>query len=190
MSKVVLDTSHLNRIVEGLKGFEKEMPKAYVSALNRTLDRVYSRVGSNVIEHYKVSSKEIKQSLTKNKASYSRPRAFIRIRSSRYALGRFLRGGLKSTAKKARVKVKKAAGFKPVGGDPVAFVQKTPDGNTHVMRRRGKGRYPIDVLRTISPTQMVENLDVMDKIMKDAGETLQKRVEHEINYRLKKVRGN
>lgn len=189
-SQIKIDTSQLNNIVDGLKDLEKQMPKAFVSALNRTLDRVHSRTGRFVTQQYNVKATEIKEAMTKNKASFGRPRAFIRIRSKRYTLGRFLPGGLKSSSKKARVKIKKSAGRKPVLGTPRAFVQKSPDGNTHIFRRTGDKRYPIELLRTISPTQMVENLQVMEAIQKEANEYLAQRVEHEIQYRLKKVKGD
>jgi hypothetical protein len=189
-SQIKIDTSQLNKIVGGLKDLEKQMPGAFVSALNRTLDRVYSRTGRLVTQQYNVKTTEIKASMSKNKASFTRPRAFIRIRSKRYTLGRFLPGGLQSKSKKASVKIKKSAGRKPVLGSPQAFVQKSPDGNTHIFRRNGNKRYPIELLRTISPTQMVENLQVMESIQLEANEYLAQRVEHEIQYRLKKVKGD
>lgn len=186
-SKVLIDTSQINKIVEGLAGFEKQMPGAFVSAVNRTMDHVYTRIGRSVTKYYNVTQKEIKSSMTKNKATFSRPRAYIRIRSRRFTLARFLPGGLGSKSKVAKVKIKKSAGYKMVGGNPRAFPQKSPDGNTHIFRRQRKSRYPIDVLRTISPTQMVENLDVMDEIQAEANKKLAERIEHEIEYRLKKV---
>lgn len=189
-SKINIDTSQLNRIVDGLKDAEKQMPGAFVSALNRTLNRVYARSGRIVTQEYNVKATEIKEAMTKNKASFSRPRAFIRVRSKRYTLGRFLPGGLKSKSKKATVKIKKSAGRKPVLGAPKAFVQRSPDGNTHIFRREGDKRYPLELLRTISPTQMVENLKVMESIQAEVNTFLADRIEHEIQYRLKKVKGN
>ncbi|MEB3103081.1 phage tail protein [Ferviditalea candida] len=186
-SRIVIDTSQLNKVVKGLGEFEKQMPGAFTSAVNRTLDHVYSKTGSIVKGHYNVTSKEIKDSMEKHKATYSRPRAWIQIRSRRFTLARFLPGGLGSTSKIAKVKVKKSAGYKRVGGNPKPFVQHSPDGNTHIFRRTGKKRYPIDVLRTISPTQMVENLNVEKEIQEAANKMLEKRIDHEINYRLKKA---
>jgi len=188
-SRIVIDASQLNKIIKGLEGFEKQMPGAFVSAVNRTLDFVYTRTGRITTKHYNVKTREIKESMKKYKATFSRPRAWIQIRSRRYTLARFLPGGLGSTTKVARVKIKKSAGYKRVGGKPGAFVQRIPDGNTHVFRRRRNTRYPIDVLRTISPTQMVQNLNVMDEIQTLANQKLAERIDHEIQYRLRKVRG-
>ncbi|WP_438449410.1 phage tail protein [Gorillibacterium sp. sgz5001074] len=188
MGTIKVDTSQLNRVMKGLAGLEKQAPKAFMSALNRTLDHVYSKTGRIVTKHYNVSAREIKQSMSKNRATYSRPKAWILVRSRRFTLGRFLPGGLGSKSKVAKVKIKKGPGYKKVGGKPGAFVQKAT-GNTHVFRRTGKGRYPVEMLRTISPTQMIENLDVAEEIQTAGSQMLLKRLEHEIDYRLKKAGG-
>lgn len=186
---VVIDTKQLNTLVSRMQELpRKDIPKAYTAALNRTLDHVYTQTGRAVTQHYNVKVSEIRASMTKNKASFSKPRAWIKVRSRRFTLGRFLPGGLKSKSKVARVKIKKSAGYKRVGGQPPAFVQRS-HGNTHVFRRLGDKRYPIDVLRTISPTQMVENIAVTERIQDAAKEMLAKRIEHEINRRLERMRG-
>lgn len=185
---MTIDTSRLNKVVDGLEDFRKQMPAAFTSALNRTLKHVETRTGRFVKQHYNVSVKEIRDSISSSKATYSRPRAWIRVRSRRFTLARFLPGGLGSTSKRARVKVKKSAGRKQVKGNPKAFVQQSPDGNTHIFRRKGRTRYPIDVLRTLSPTQMVQNIDVYEEIQNSANEMLEKRITHEIDRRLKKVK--
>lgn len=188
LNRITVDTSHLNRVMKGLEGLEKQAPKAFMSALNRTLDHVYSKTGRIVTKQYNVTAREIKESMTKNKATYSRPKAWILIRSRRFTLGRFLPGGLGSKSKTAKVKVKKSAGYKKVGGKPGAFVQQVT-GNTHIFRRLGKSRYPIEILRTISPTQMIENMNVAEEIQEAGSQMLLKRIQHEIDYRLKKAGG-
>lgn len=186
-NKIIVDTSQINRIAKDLEKLRKEIPGAAVSAINRTLNHVFSKTGQIVTKHYNVASREIKNSMEKHNASFSRPSAFIRIRSRRYTIARFLPGGLGSSTKVAKVKIKKSAGYKRIGGRPTPFPQKTKGGNTHVFRRKGKNRYPIDILRTLSPTQMVENLDVTKEIQEAANDMLAKRIEHEIKYRLSKV---
>lgn len=186
-SKIILDTSSLNKVIKGLEDFEKQMPGAFTSALNRTLDHVYSRTGRIVTKHYNISVREIKESMHKHKATYRRTFAYINIRSKSFTLARFLPGGLLSKSKIAKVKVKKGAGYKNVGGTPKAFTQVVKDGNTHIFRRIRKGRYPVKLLRTLSPTQMIENLGVMKEIQALANKKLAERIDHEINYRLKKV---
>lgn len=188
MARLVrIDTSALNGLMGRLQELpQKEIPKAYVSAINRTLDHMYTQTGREVKEHYNIKTSEIKGSMTKHKASSRRTAAWLRIRSRRFTLGRFLPGGLGSKSKRARVKVRKDSGYKMVGGSPPAFLQRLK-GNTHVMRRIGNKRYPVDVLRTLSPTQMVENEKVLDKIRPAAQEMAIKRLNHEIDRRLKRI---
>jgi hypothetical protein len=184
---VRIDTSGLRGMMERLNELPKaEIPKAYVSAINRTLDHMYTNTAREVKDVYNVKVSEIKNSTTKRKASGRRTSAWLIIRSRRFTLGRFLPGGLGSKSKRTRVKIKKAGGYLPVGGSPKPFLQRLK-GNTHIMRRVGQKRYPVDVLRTLSPTQMVENEKVLDKVRPAAQEMAIKRLNHEIDRRLRRI---
>jgi hypothetical protein len=182
---IVIDTSQLNSLVQKMQQLpESEIPKAYTAALNRTLDHVYTKTGRYVKDNYRIKASEIKPFMKKHKATFSRRKAWIQIRSQRLTLGRFVSKG---KSKYVKAKVKKTSKFRRVGGTPPAFKQQI-NGNTQVLRRLGKNRYPIEVLRTISPTQMVENLNVAEKIQQEANQMLAKRIEHEVSRRLKKVK--
>lgn len=184
--RITVDVSALGGIMKKLQGFEKEVPAAVQSAINRTIDHVFTRAAQVVTKSYNIKNKEVKETMTKRKASRGSLYAFVKLRGKRFTLARFLSGGLGSKSKVAKVKIKKAAGYKKVGGDPKAFVQKVT-GRTQVMRRLGDKRYPVDVMRTIATAQMVMNVDVAKVIQKDANAMLQKRVEHEIERRLKRT---
>lgn len=184
--KISIDASSLNKVMDKLKDFEKEIPQAVRQALNRTIDHVYTQTGRIVTKHYNITVREVKDSMSKRKASSGSLDAHVKLRGKRFTLGRFLPGGLGSKSKVAKVKIKKTAGYKRVGGEPKAFVQKV-GGNAHVMRRESQTRYPIEVMRTIATAQMVGNLDVKHKIQESANEMLGKRIEHEIERRLKRM---
>ncbi|QGQ97062.1 hypothetical protein EHS13_20305 [Paenibacillus psychroresistens] len=169
-----------------MRGFEKEVPAAIQSALNRTIKHVETKVGQVVPKLYNITKKEVIGGTDTRYASRGSLNAFVTVRGKRFTLARFLPGGLGSSSKIAKVKIKKAAGYKRVGGDPKVFVQKVT-GNTQVMRREGRGRYPVDVMRTIATAQMVENKDVAPIIQKSANAMLAKRVEHEIERRLRRT---
>ncbi|MNH36126.1 hypothetical protein D3C79_968880 [compost metagenome] len=124
--------------------------------------------------------------MTKHKASGSSVNAFVQFRGKRFTLARFLPGGLASTSKVAKVKIKKSAGYQRVGGEPKAFVQKVT-GRTQIMRRDGRRRYPVDVMRTIATAQMVENEDVQAAVQEAGSIMLARRVEHEIERRLRRT---
>lgn len=183
---ITVDTSALNKVMKGLRGFEREIPAAVQSAINRTIDHVYTRSAQTVAKHYNIKNKEVRETMFKRKASRGSLYAFVRFRGKRFTLARFLPGGLGSSSKVAKVKIKKTAGYKRVGGAPKAFVQKV-SGNSQVMRREGRNRYPVDVMRTIATAQMVENVDVANVIKQDANAMLAKRVGHEIERRLRRT---
>ena len=71
--------------------------------------------------------------------------------------------------------------------NPKAFVIGL-NGNLHIAKRSSKARYPIKVLRTLSVPQMVSNRKIEQIIKKEAEVKLKERIEHEINYRLSKLR--
>jgi hypothetical protein len=182
-SKVVIDTSQLNKIVNGLKGFEKQMPGAAINAVNRTLDHVNTKVGRFVTGEYNISVKDVKATITKHRAGRGRINAWLKSRSRRLTFSHFRI----STSKKAvKVKIKKGSGFKKVRTDPAAFVQSL-GGRKQIMKRIGKGRFPVEVLRSITVPQMLEAANVAEKIQAEANKKLAERIEHEMDYRLKKV---
>ncbi|MFD5019987.1 phage tail protein [Paenibacillus sp. NPDC058367] len=185
-NRITIDTSALNRVMRGMRGFESEVPAAVLSALNRTIDHVFTKSAQEVTKRYNIKNKEVKETMYKQRASLGRINAFVRFRGKRFTLGRFLPGGLNSTSKVAKVKIKKSAGYQRVGGEPKAFVQKVT-GRAQVMRREGRRRYPVDVMRTIATAQMVENEDVQASIQTAAATMLSRRMEHEIERRLRRT---
>lgn len=185
-NRITIDTSALNRVMRGMRGFEREVPAAIQSAVNRTIDHIFTKSAQEVTKRYNIKNAEVKATMKKQKASRGSINAFVRFRGSRFTLARFLPGGLASSSKVAKVKIKKSAGYQRVGGDPKAFVQKVT-GRTQVMRRDGQRRYPVDVMRTIATAQMVENTDVQAAIQTAASAMLSRRVEHEIERRLRRT---
>lgn len=188
-SKIIIDTSQLNRVVKGLEGFEKQMPGAAMAAVNRTLDHVNTKLGRIVIQEYNIKLGDIKKTITKNKANRGNLRAFIKSQGRPLTFSHFRISQSGKKVKKVKVKVKKTAGLKQVNTDPKAFVQ-TLGGNKQVLKRKGVARFPVEVLRTLSIPQMIDSLNVSNQIQQEANNKLSERIDHEIQYRLKKVKGN
>lgn len=184
--RISIDTSALDRIMSGMRGFEREVPAAVKSALNRTIDHVFTKSAQEVTKVYNIKNAEVKATMYKQKTSGGSMDAFVRVRGKRFALGRFLPGGLASSSKIAKVKIKKSSGYQRVGGDPKAFVQKV-SGRTQVMHRKGGSRYPVDVMHTIATAQMLKNDVVQRAILTSASAMLARRVEHEIERRLRRT---
>lgn len=182
-TKIIIDTTQLNKVVKGLGNFEKEMPAAAISAVNRTLDYVNTRLGKLITTEYNIKVSDVKATITKSKARKGNLLAFLKSTGPRLTLGRFVFGRSKGAVK---VKVKKSDGAKAVRTDPKAFVQVL-SGRKQVMKRQGKKRFPVDLLRSISIPQMIDSLNVSEKIQEEANKKLAERIEHEIDFRLKKV---
>lgn len=182
-SKIVVDTSQLNKVVQGLEKYEKQMPGAAMSAVNRTLDHVNTRVARFVSSEYRIKNTEVKDTITKNRATKGKLLAFLKSEGRRLTLVRFRFGSAKKSIK---VKIKKNESTKVVATSPKAFIQNLR-GNDQIMKRQGKKRKPVEVLRTISVPQMIDSLKVSEKIQTEANKKLAERIDHEINYRLKKV---
>ena len=82
--------------------------------------------------------------------------------------------------------VKKDGGIKPLDGDPKSFVAVMKSGHVGVFTRKNGKSLPIKQLYGPSVPQIVKNEDIMSKINKEASETLQKRIDAEINNILRK----
>lgn len=180
-----IDDSELKKAVSKLGNFPKEMPKAAASAINRTLTFTRKRVNQEVRKTYNIKAGDVNKTLEIHKASASNLTAYIISKGKRLTLGRFGRNtGSWRKGKPVKVKVKKD-GVKTVNTNPTAFIAGLT-GNSHIVKRKGASRYPIEVLHTLSVPQMISNEKVSDKVQEEAREKLQERIDHEVKYRLGK----
>lgn len=183
LGDIQIDLSEVNKVVKGLKGFEKQMPGAAMSAINRTLDHVATKIGRLVTAEYIIKTSDVKATFVETKrAIKSNLAAHIKSKSRRLTFSHF---PISRSKNGVRVKVKRS-GYKSINTYPGAFTQVLA-GQTQVMRRRGDSRYPVDVLRTLSVPQMIDSTNVSEKIQEVAKNKLAERIEHEINYRLSKI---
>lgn len=200
-SKVVVDVSQVNKVIKGLKGFEKQMPGAAMSAVNRTLDFLNTKVGRIVTSEYNIKVKDVKSTIKKNKARKGSLRAWLKSKGRPLTLSRFRfspsspptsavrfgpGGQLTGKAYKVKTKIKKSSGMKQLKTNPKSFVQML-SGHAQVMHRTGSSRLPLEVVRTLSVPQMIDALKVSEQIQEEANKKLAERIDHEISFRLKKV---
>jgi hypothetical protein len=185
---ITVDVTSLNRIASGLSNFEREMPGAVASSLNRTVDFMNTRVGKLVSEEYMISAKDVKKTIKKIKASRGDMKAGIKSTGGTLSFSHF-KFTPKTPGKKAKVKVKikKKEGYKEIKTSPKAFVQVVR-GSLNVWKREGPRSNPIQILRSLSVPQMIQNANVGNIIQVEASRKLEERVQHEIQYRLNKLR--
>lgn len=198
---IKIDDKGLKQTIKKLSAFPKEIPKATVAALNRTATFANNRIKKEVIKKYSIKSAEVQQTLTMKKATTQNLTTYISSEGRRYTLAHFERN-LKSAAKRGgavKVQVKKG-GTKTVNTQPGAFVasmsgpkkkrgvkKTTTSGIFLIAQRVGAARYPIKVLRTLSVPQMISSNDISEIVLKESQSMLQKRIEHEVEYRLSKL---
>lgn len=185
---ITVDVRSLNKIASGLSNFQKEIPGAVASSLNRTVDFMNTRVGKLVSSEYMISAKDVKSTIKKMKASKGDMKAGIKSTGGTLSFSHF-KFTPKSPGKKAKVKVKikRKDGYKEIRTSPKAFVQVVR-GSISVWKREGTRSFPIQILRSLSVPQMIGNENVGAVVQVEASRKLEERVQHEIEYRLNKLR--
>jgi hypothetical protein len=186
--------------VTGIEDVEKRLgnmkakaPLVVSRAINRAISNVKKNMGKETSSNYYISSGEVKKTVKVVKASKSSLKAAAISSGSGIALSKFkvnpgtpvrYRGKSRSpSVYKAGVK---KSGVKALDGNPKAFIAIMKSGHKGVFEREGRESLPLKQLYGPSVPQMVKNDDVMKIINKDANETLQKRINVEINNVLRK----
>lgn len=199
---ITIDVSSLNRIASGLSNFQKEIPGAVASSLNRTLSFMNTRIGKLVTAEYSVKVKDVKDTIKIEKASKGDMKAGLRSTGHTLSFAHFpytpkslRRGTVRVTIKKAKGKVSFPHGFvAPTGAtsvDKVQFNVWERMGTFKIAtkgKHAGKLREQIAPIRTLSVPQMIQNVNVSNSIQLAASNKLEERITHEIEYRLNKLR--
>lgn len=162
----------------------KETARAAAAAINRTLTHIKKEASVSARKRYLVKAAAIKASFGTKKATsgslsgetetQGRPLALTAFKVTRPAKGPM------------KAKVLKASAPKPVPG---MFARQFPSGYTGPMVRLGRGRYPLKSPAGPSIPQMVGNENVLPMIAKESEDFLNKRLDHELDYRISKLLG-
>ncbi|MGI5839288.1 MAG: phage tail protein [bacterium] len=203
----------LERLTKELKGFEKEIGRAFFSAVNRTIDHTLTVTARTVSKTYNIKQADIKAgkgsrsklpavTVYVNRPSGQNPGGSVEFVGRTLTLMHFHFSPKKafplpkrtSREKTVKVKIKHSGGTKKLHTGPPPFVYKfSTNQNTNVWRRTGKKLYPIEPIRTVSVPQMITNANVADTIIRSAAQMLDERMEHEIIRQMtsigRKVRG-
>lgn len=170
-----------------LSAFPKEIPRASRAASKRTVTAVKKTMAKEVSSKYRVKSRDVKETISTEAPTSDKLLYYVYSRGTRFTLAHFeknLNSVVREKSKDIRVEVKKGQ-VKRVNTSPRAFVAPIK-GNFLIAKRKGVARKPIAVLKTVAVPEMVQNEKISDKIEKTALDTLQKRLNHEIEYRLQK----
>jgi len=189
-----IKVSGMEDVERRLGNLKSKAPLVLSRAINRAISNVKKNSAKETSSRYYITSGEVKKTLRLVKASKSSLKAAVISSGSGIALSKFkvntgtpvrYRGAGRSP-KVYRAGVKKSGGVKPLAGDPKAFIAVMKSGHKGVFERTSDASLPIKQLYGPSVPQIMKNQDILDVINKDAAETLQKRLDVEINNVLRK----
>ena len=166
-----IKVTSVEEVQKRLGNFKSKTPLVLSRAINRAIQNVKKNMGKETSQLYYISSSDVKKTVRITKASKGSLKAAAisaggGIELSKYKVSPKTPVRYRGKSRSPRVYkagVKKDGGIKPLDGDPRSFVA--------VMK---------------SVPQIVKNEDIMSKINKEASETLQKRIDAEINNILRK----
>lgn len=166
------------RLLSGVKG---GATTALVRALNRASESGRTAAVRETTTRYTIKAKDIRPSIKLEKASKTNLTAGISSKGPRIPLSAYLhKPKTDTTGAKRRpvyVSVKKGS-LKPLGQ---GFIWKGD-----VMQRVGKERHKITRRTGPALPMLLNNEEVVEKIMNTMNETTDKRLDHEINRLLEK----
>ncbi|MCI8993165.1 MAG: hypothetical protein HFG80_10685 [Eubacterium sp.] len=187
---IQVDEAQLNDIKKRLGKLEGKAPAVLRNAINRAAQKAKTETKQEVASRYIILQKDVAETIRVTKASTSKlsakltsvgsPRALTKFKvSPKRIVTRTKRGKPSPAVYKAQVM--KAGELKPLSGDPKAFFATMKSGHKGIMERVSSRRLPIKELYGPAIPSMVKNEEVLEKIKKEAAETLEKRIEAEVN---------
>lgn len=199
---IKVDDRELQKIYNGLKEHEEVARKAIISAVNRTIQSTNTELQRHITKNYNLKRQDLNggskykgessNNLIKvKKATTSNFSASVEVRGGLLTLYRFAQGNKQPTNKKGarvRVKVKKGKAAKMSNVNFINYPRGNKN-NLQIFQRHKSSRDISRLLKTISVAHMASNEKVVEPTQKKANETLQKRAEHELQYRLSKIKG-
>ena len=155
--------------------------RAARSAINKTLRKARTASVRKVRQTYAIRTADVNKHIKLTSASFSDPQGILSIRSKRLGLITFS-ARQKPAWPGTTVKIRRDRDRKLVRS---AFIQ-TANRARHVWMRQGKSRYPLRLLRTLSPTQMFKS--VGQREFEDvATREMPPQYEHEIEFFMRRA---
>lgn len=178
---IEISAETIERVEALLAGVPKGAERALSNAMNRGLSKVKTGASKKVREIYTVQASAINEATnTRMKRTSTGDLAgFISFAGYKIPLYKF-----KVTPKAPGIKKKVVAAVKKGGGTPFehAFIaQMNSNGHTGVFERETSKRFPIEEKMGLAMAQMVGNLNVIEELEKEAQETVNARITHEID---------
>jgi len=188
MVQITIDPKQLAKLTKAVDHIKNGVPRALTPAINRALASGKTVVKREIRKEYLIKAKDIPIAL--HKASYGKMRGEIVIKDGMMPLGNF-KVSPKGVQKRKNKQIIKAQVKRSASGGPLPHAFNLSLGNYTgpFMRYHGVGRLPIHRLLTISAPIMASQPTVGPAVNKVMGDTLAKRIDHEIVRLLEKAGG-
>lgn len=174
MVALKIDTRQLAKLQRTVGHIKDGVPKALVPAINRALDKGKTTVKREIRKEYTIKSKDIPVAV--HRANRGTLSGAVKIQQGMLPLDKFNvrpRG-----VQRRKVKRPIFAQVKKGGGGIIQGAFYIPQGGPY--SRIGPDRFPIYKLATIGAAIMASQPAVGPEVNKQMGDTLAKRIDHEI----------
>lgn len=187
---IEVTTAQMEKAEKLLSHIPDAAPEAMSRAINRAADAAKTAAARKVRETYLVRHKDVVDTIKISKANPTRLIARVTSAGSVFPLTRFrVTPKQPQPVRAATVRWGKSRPFTVIArvkrgeGGPIksAFVAKMKSGHIGVFRRTTKDRKPIEQLHGPSIPQMLDSKKVSDWVYEKARETMDQRLDHEIN---------
>jgi len=185
-----------------LDSSEKIIGKAIYSTMKRARRHAMTRLSTEIRSKWNISKKELdKRIRVKVSSRGERYESFeMIIKGASISLAHYTGtkqyAGNKVINKTVGRQNKRTSKFQGVQVELIkgrkvrlsgAFIQAASSGHMMVMRRKGKGRYPLQVKATISPASMFSESTTADRFEEGLLDFIERTFEHELNWRLQQA---
>jgi len=198
-TRIEINEEELAEIRKKLGKLQAKAPIALYRAINEAVSKARKETKDAIAARYNIRpNKDILPTLSISKANSKKLWAALKSKGAPIALTKFkvnptsrarrLKGGKGYKPPVYKADVKKETGERKLNGNPKAFIAVMKSGHKAVMERvskRGES-LPLKELYGPSAPSMMKNDEVMEQIKESASETLQKRLDHQIQYILQK----
>lgn len=182
--RIVVDEKAIKDVERRLGKFPQKAPNAISNALNRSVSNISSNISKEVRKDYHIKTADVKETLNVFKASRSKLSAEVKSRGKTIGLDKFkVSPKTENPKRKSQLKIAvKKNGIKQILG---AFIANL--NGTKVFTRDTKKRLPISRKFGPSVPQMLGNEETVKRINRQAKETYENRLNHEINRVLSRI---
>lgn len=173
--QIEVKSNSIDKAIKYLSGVPGGFETAMMRASNRALQEGRTAAVREATKQYTVKARDIRPTFKMHRASKANLQASLESKSGRLPLSTFAHRPTTDTTganrKQVRVSVKKG-GLKPLGQ---AFVH---DGR--ILQRLGRTSYPVQQKFGPAVPSMLDNDEVVDKVVETMAKSVDKRLDHEV----------